>query len=67
MGIRSAADRKKRDWGWGIGMGRGGSSGIVECGAAVLGCTLLAFMAGPDGVLGCALMRFEVRPARRQG
>ena len=45
----------------------GGSSGIVECGAAVLGCTLIAFRAGPDGVLGCALMRFEVRLARRQG
>lgn len=46
---------------------RGGSSVIVECGAAVLGCTLIAFMADPDGVLGCALMRFEVRLARRQG
>ena len=32
-----------------------------------LGCTLIAFRAGPDGVLGCALMRFEVRLARRQG
>ena len=46
---------------------RGGPSGIVECGAAVLGCALIAFRAGLDGVLGCALMRFEVRLARRQG
>ena len=45
----------------------GGSSGIVECGAAVLGCTLIAFRAGPDGVLGCASQGVRGSPESELG